>query len=236
MVIEHALHEVLAIVEIALDGDGVNIGRRRGRHLPLLNRRDLAMREQDEDVGAVATGEGVDGRAARVARRGAGNRRPLAALRQDMIHQAGEKLHRHVLEGQRRPVKEFQHEFVGARLDDRTDGFVAESTIGFTDDAGEGRLVDLAPEKRREQPHCQIGIRETTHGADFGLAELRPFCRHIQPAVPGQPSQQHIAETECGRAAPGAHITHDRSSIVGTWKPATEKPQSNGRIFIAALV
>ena len=72
------------------------------------------MREEDEDVGAVAPGEGVDRRAAGVARGRAGDGGALAALGQDMVHQPRQQLHGHVLEGERRAVEELEHEACSA--------------------------------------------------------------------------------------------------------------------------
>ena len=46
VVVEHVLHEGLAVVEIALDRQRVDVGGGRRRHLPLLHRRDAAVRER----------------------------------------------------------------------------------------------------------------------------------------------------------------------------------------------
>ena len=119
VIVEHVFDQGLAIVEIALDGQRMDIGGRRRRHLPLLHRRDPAMREEDEDVGAVAAGEGVDRRAAGIARRRADDGRALAALGEHMVHQPRQKLHRHILEGERRAVEKLQDEAVRSGLDQR---------------------------------------------------------------------------------------------------------------------
>ena len=118
-------------------GERMDVGGGRRRHLPLLHRRDAAMREQDEDVGAVAPGKGVDGRAAGIARGGADDRGALAALGQHMVHQPRQQLHRHVLEGQRRAVEQLEDEVVRPGLDQRADRLVAEGRIGLARDAGE---------------------------------------------------------------------------------------------------
>ena len=52
------------------------------------------------------------------------------ALRQHMVEQAAEHLHRHVLEGERRAVEQLLHEQAGLELDQRHDGRVAEAGIG----------------------------------------------------------------------------------------------------------
>ncbi len=85
--VEHRLHERLAIVEGAVDGDGLHVGGVDGRHLPPLHVGDAPVREQDEDVDLVEPGEGVDGRAAGVARGRADDGGAAAARLQDVIHQ-----------------------------------------------------------------------------------------------------------------------------------------------------
>jgi hypothetical protein len=101
MVVEHRLHEVLAIVEGAVDGDGMDVGRAVVvicRAAP----RNPAMRKQDEDIDDRAP-EGVDRSAAGIARGRADDGGALGRACQHMVHQPREQLHRHVLEGERRP-------------------------------------------------------------------------------------------------------------------------------------
>ena len=50
--------------------------------------------------------------------------------RQHMVEQPAEQLHRHVLEGQRRPMEQLQREGAGIELDQRRHGGVAEAGIG----------------------------------------------------------------------------------------------------------
>ena len=108
--IEQAFDQILAVVEIALQRQRMHVGGLRCGHLPLLHRRHTAFREQNENIGPVASGECIDRGPAGVAGRGADNRRPLAALGQYMVHQPCDELHRHILEGQRRAVEQLQDE------------------------------------------------------------------------------------------------------------------------------
>src|SRR5690606_2303175 len=85
MIVEHGFYVGLTVVEIALDGDGVDIGSSRGGHLALLDRRNASMREQDEHVSALGIGEGVNGSAARVAGCGACDGHTLVTAFQHMI-------------------------------------------------------------------------------------------------------------------------------------------------------
>src|SRR5665811_860410 len=61
----------------------------------------------------------------------------LASLTQHVVHQPGDQLHRQVLEGERRPVKQLQDEKAGAELRERRDRRMAESAVGLARHAGE---------------------------------------------------------------------------------------------------
>jgi hypothetical protein len=63
-----------------------------------------------------------------VARRGI--ERVSAALLPRMVHHAGQQLHRHVLEGERRTVEQLQHKEIVADLHERTHCRMAEAGIG----------------------------------------------------------------------------------------------------------
>ena len=67
---EERLDQVLAVVEGALDGQVVHVGRVDGGHLPPLHVRDPTGRVQDDDLDGVAVAAGVDGGRAGVARGG----------------------------------------------------------------------------------------------------------------------------------------------------------------------
>ena len=122
-----------AVVERALDGDVVDVRSRDRRHLPPLHFGDAPVGEEDEDVdrsrprNASIAAEPVSPEVAPtiVAR--------LAALGEDMVHEAGEELHRHVLEGERRAVEQLQHEMVRPDLHKRRDRFVAEGRVSVVD-------------------------------------------------------------------------------------------------------
>ena len=71
------------------------------------------MRIERDHVDLIAAAERLDGRAAGIARGRHHDGRTLAALDQRVIHQPGQELHREVLEGERRTVKQLKHEGVG---------------------------------------------------------------------------------------------------------------------------
>ena len=174
VVVEHALHDRLAVVESALDREGVDVRRAGGGHLPALHLRDAAVREEDEDVDRVAPAEGLDRRPAGVARGRADDRRALAALGQHVVHEPREELHRHVLEGQRRAVEELQHQTVGPDLDERAHGRMAEGGIGLAHQAFELGLRDLAADERRQDAQRKLRIGKAPPGAQLVAAEMRP--------------------------------------------------------------
>ena len=54
MIIEHRLHQRLAVVERAVDGERMDVGVVRRRHHAALHVGDAAFGEQDDDVDVVA--------------------------------------------------------------------------------------------------------------------------------------------------------------------------------------
>ena len=113
-IVEARLGEVLAVVERALDGDVVHVGRQHRRHLAALHLADPAAREQHEDVDGLAVAHRLDGGRAGIARGGADDGGVLAPRRQRVVEHAAEELQRHVLEGERRAMEQLEQ--VQARL------------------------------------------------------------------------------------------------------------------------
>ena len=215
-VIEHRLHQRLAVVEGAVDGDRMDVVCPRGRHLALLHRRDAAMREQDEHVGALAGGEGRDGGAARVARGGADDGGAAAALGEDMVHQPGDELHRHVLEGQGRAVEELQHEVRRAELDEGRDSRMREGRIGLVDHALQIVRGDVVADIGQQDLEGDFGIGPAGESADRFRRDLRPGLREIQPAVIRETCQKCVGKTEDRSLSPRTHISHFVSTSLRT--------------------
>ena len=67
--------------------------------------------------------------------------------RQHMVHQPRHQLHREVLEGERRAVKQLEHEQAGAELHERHGRRMAEGAIGLARHAGEIGLGMASPTK-----------------------------------------------------------------------------------------
>ena len=101
-----------------------------------------AVRKQHDEIDLVATAERLDRGAAGVARGCNHDGAALAARRQHMIHQPRQELHRQIFEGERRPVKQFEHESVDVELDQRRDRGMTEGAVGLPHHPGEFGFAD----------------------------------------------------------------------------------------------
>ena len=153
-VVEHGLQEGLAIVERAVDGDGMHVGFGGGRHHAPLHVGHASVREQDDGVDAFGAAESLDGGAARVARRGADDCDAGIAGSKHTVHEAGNDLHGHVLEGQRRPVEQLQNPRIGTGLDKRRHGGMPEARIGIASD-GEQLAARNGVARKQAQDRCR---------------------------------------------------------------------------------
>ena len=209
-VVEQRLHQRLAIVEGALDRERVDVRGVHGGHLPPLHLRDPPVGEEDEHVDLVEAGERLDGGAARVAGGRADDGRPPAARFQRVVHEPPEKLHGHVLEGERRAVEELQHEQVVADLDERADGGMAEGGVGFLHRAVEDGGGNLAVDEPAEHGLGHVGVGSAGETRDLIGRERRPALGHVEPAVPGEAGEHGFGEAQRGRFAAGGDVEHRR--------------------------
>ncbi len=161
-----------------------------GRHLPSLKIRDLAMWVHEERIDPFAGLEGFQCRAARITRSCPDDGQPLAAFRQDMIHQAGEDLHSHILERERRPVKQFQQPVVRAELHQRHHGRMMKGAVGLFDHAAQGFVGNLAIDKLCDNLKGNLRIRLAAKIRDLVSGETGPCLGNIKPAISGQTSKQ----------------------------------------------
>ena len=212
VVVEQALHDRLAVVEGAFDRERVDVVvGGRGHHAPL-HVGDAPVREQHEDVGAAAAAERLDRRAAGVAGGRHHHRGALAARGQHVIHQPAQKLHRQVLEGERRAVEELEHEIVGAVLRQRRHRRMAEAAVGLARHAGEVVLGNRVADERPDHLDRHLGIGPPGERRDGFGVEPRPGFRHIEAAVAGEPRERHVDKTERRSLAAGGYVTHGRPS------------------------
>ena len=130
------------------------------------------------------------------------------ALGQDVIEQAAEHLHRHVLEGERRAVEQFLHEQVGFELDQGDDGGVAEAGVGVAADGSEGLERDRGADKGVHDPGGEFGVGQASHRSPVGGGKMGPGFRHEQAAVLGETGEQDIGEIAGGGLAAGGNVAH----------------------------
>ena len=136
VMVEHALHDRLAIVERAVDGDGADIGGFRRRHHAPLHVGNAAVRKQHNKVDLAALAERFDRRAAGIAGGRHHDGAAFAARCQHMVHQPCQELHRQILERERRAVEQFEREGVCAELRQRGHRGMAEIAVGLARHAG----------------------------------------------------------------------------------------------------
>ena len=124
------LDDVLAVVEHALEREVVDVVVLQAVHLRRLERAHAPARREHEHAQALLAAHRVLGRRAGVARGGAEDVEPLAALLEHELEQVAEQLQREVLERERRPVR--QAEDMQPRLErlERRDLVAAENRAG----------------------------------------------------------------------------------------------------------
>ena len=116
------------------------------------------MREQHDHVDLRAAAERLDRGAAGVARGRDHDGGALAALTQRMIHQPRQQLHRQILEGERRPVEQLEHEQAGAELHERRGRRMAEGAVGLARHAREIGLGDAVADEGPDHLDRDFGI------------------------------------------------------------------------------
>ena len=160
------------------------------------------MRIKRDDIDLRAAAEGFDRGAAGIAGSRDHDGGALVSLQQHVIHQPGDQLHRQILEGERRAVKEFEHEQIGVELHERRGRRVAERAIGLARHARKIGLGDGLADKRLEHFDRDFGVRAAGKTCNHVRRKLRPRFRHIKPAVAGQACEHHLDKIERGALAP----------------------------------
>ena len=206
VMVEQPLHDRLAIVEGAFDRQRVNIAGAGGRHHPPLHVGDAAVRKQHDQIDIVETGKRIDRGAAGIARGRDHDGGALRALRQHVIHQPRDQLHRHVLERQGRAVKQLQHELIGTDLVERHHRRMAERGIGLVGHAAEIGIRRFRRRQTGGSPRPRLPNRVGRKTRRWFPAQAAASFRHVEAAVAGKPGQHHVAETQGGGLPPGRNI------------------------------
>ncbi len=165
---------------------------------------------QHEHVSAASAAERFDRGGAGVAGGRDHDGGALAARGQHMVHQPAEELHRQVLEGERRAVKQLQHELVGAVLRQWRHRRMAKIAIGFARHAGEVLLGNGVAHERPDHLDRHFGIGPAGKILDGAGVEPRPGFGHVEAAVAREPRERDLDKTERRSLAAGGYVTHDR--------------------------
>ena len=222
---EQAFDDVLAIVEGAVDGDGVDARPVDRRHLPPLHVRHAALRIEDEDVDALGAAERLDRRRAGVARGRAEDGRAPAALAERPVHRAAEELHGEILERQRRPVEQFEQKQIVVELAQRRPRRVAEAAIGLLRHRPQFRLAPRPGDERRHYASGGLRVGLAGQSGDFGGGESRNDVRRVEAAVTGEARQHGVEKGLARRLTAGRHIIHEGGPNQGALCPLPQDAQ-----------
>ena len=207
-IVEHVLQPRLAIVEIAFQGEGMDIHLGRGRHLAALHLRDAPFGEQDEDIDIVEAPERLDRGRPGIARGRADDGDAAARPRQRDLEQLPDELHREVLEGERRAVEQFQQEMVGCQLHQGRAGGVAKALIGLADGAAKLGIGEGVADKGAHDAKGGFLVGLPAKRRDLLRRQGRDRFRHIKAAVAGKPGQHGFVEGQDGGLPPCGNVTH----------------------------
>ena len=144
-----------------------------------------AAKRLDRGAAGIARGRDHDGGA-------------LAARRQHMVHEPAEQLHGQILEGERRTVKQLEHEIARRRTAQRRDRRMAKIAVGLARHAGEIVLGNGIADKRPDDLDRDFRIGPAGKAGDRCGIEPRPGCRHIEAAVAGEPRERRLDKAEGG--------------------------------------
>ena len=205
------LDHALAVVEVALHGDVVNVVTGHGGHLPALHFRDALVRVQDKDVHVLAPAAALDGGRTGITGGGTHDHHVLLTLFQHVVQQAAEQLQGEILERQRGATEQLHHPFIGVQLHQRGHRLVGEHAVGVFQHCPEIIFGNSLFHERVHHVKRQIGVGQPAPAADFFQAEMRQGFGHVQPAIAGQAGQQNVFKTQTGGLAPCTDVSHVRT-------------------------
>ena len=107
-------------------------------------------------------------------------RDPAGAARQHLVEQRPDELKSVILEGQGRPVEQFQEPQPGGELLQRRDpGVVRETGIGFGQNLVQTDRRDGVAQERRHDPGGDLGIGPSAQAPPFRGGQARPLIRKV---------------------------------------------------------
>ena len=213
-VVEHRLHEVLAVVERAIDGDGAHVRCVDGGHLPALHVARATVGVEHHDVDPLAVADRLDGRRAGVTARGADDGEALVALGQHVVEQQPDELQGDVLERQRRAVEQLGQPLAVVDLHQWHDGGMAERRVRAVAQGVEVDGVEVVTDERPDHGGGRVGVGGAAREHVVG-GERRPRLGHVQPAVARQARQEHVGEAERRRHATRRDVLHRPGAATG---------------------
>ena len=181
------------------------------------------LREQHDDIDLIAVAERLDGGAAGVAGGRDHDGAALAARGQHVVHQPRQKLHRHVLEGQRRAVEQFERKGIHAELRQRRHRGMAEVAVGLARHAGEVGFGDGIAGERPDHLDGDFGIGPAGEAEDGLVVEPRPGFRHIEAAVAGEAREHHVGKAERRGLAPGRDVAQSTAFLAPARTPRADR-------------
>jgi len=192
LVPEDILERCLGIVEGAVHRQGEDIGRTGACHLALLQRRGAAVRIKDEDGSAGLAKQAVDRRRAGVA--GGGPKHVDGLVAQGALPgvEVAQQLQGKVLEGERRPMEQLQHEGLVIEPHKRRHLGSVEACVAG---ARKGAKL-LHRDVRREvgeKLRAQVCVSKLRIRRKF-RRQVGKRLRHIQAAIGREPGRDGIGE------------------------------------------
>mmetsp|Transcript_28103 Transcript_28103/g.78809 ORF Transcript_28103/g.78809 Transcript_28103/m.78809 type:complete len:348 (-) Transcript_28103:51-1094(-) len=213
--VERCLDDVLTVIEGALHGNAVDVGVFHCRHLALLDGRNASQRKQDDAVDALLASQSVNGSGSGVAGCGTQHRQlaSVGAGFQEVLEKVAQHLQRNVLEGERRPVKEFQNSMT-ADLDHGRHILVAECRARSFHDVRQFLSWHLVlAHELGDDVDRQVSIRQAAPLLQLVLADSREGIRHEQTAIVRQARHDNRAEVQVLLAAASGGVRDGRRHL-----------------------
>ena len=95
---------------------------------------------------------------------------------------------------------------------------MVEAGVGVPAQRLEGAKGNGRADEGLDQPRREFRIRQAAHGPPVAGREVRPGLGNVEPAIFGEPRQQHAAEIAHGRLPASGYVAHEatvsRSQLV----------------------
>ena len=126
-----------------------------------------------------------------------------------MLEQASEQLHGHILERERRSMKQFEQKRAGSELPDGPDRGVAKGPVGFAREPRQIRFGYGVADKGTDHLNGRFGIGPAGKSGNFLRCQSRPCLGHIEATVAGEAGERNIDEAKRRGLATGGNVAHD---------------------------